>query len=136
MGSSRAILVSAMAGHTAYRQCGTVQTNSASVRIVQSCTAPAIVAQPQSQNVAKGTSALLTVTATGPSLTYAWYQGTVLDYPQLRAEDLLYWQKRAFREWAMRPGPLWTFLKSLNSWHGLRSGIDIGLQTLGWVRSS
>jgi len=60
--------------------CGTVQTNSASVRIVQSCTAPAIVAQPQSQNVAKGTSALLTVTATGPSLTYAWYQGTVLDF--------------------------------------------------------
>lgn len=61
-------------------------------------------------------------------------QGTVLDYPQLKAEDLLYWQKRAFREWAMRPGPIWTFLKSMNSWQGLRSGIDIGLQTLGWVR--
>jgi anaerobic magnesium-protoporphyrin IX monomethyl ester cyclase len=61
-------------------------------------------------------------------------QGTVLDYPQLKAEDLLYWQKRAFREWAMRPGPIWTFLKSFNSWQGLRSGIDIGLQTLGWVR--
>jgi radical SAM superfamily enzyme YgiQ (UPF0313 family) len=61
-------------------------------------------------------------------------QVTVLDYPQLKAEDLLYWQKRAFREWAMRPGPLWTFLKSMNSWQGLRSGIDIGLQTLGWVR--
>jgi radical SAM superfamily enzyme YgiQ (UPF0313 family) len=63
-------------------------------------------------------------------------QGTVLDYPQLKAEDLLYWQKRAFREWALRPGPAWTFLKSLNSWQGLRSGIDIGLQTLGWVRGS
>ena len=61
-------------------------------------------------------------------------QDTVLDYPQLKAEDLLYWQKRAFREWAMRPGPIWTFLKSLNSWQGLRSGIDIGLQTVGWVR--
>jgi radical SAM superfamily enzyme YgiQ (UPF0313 family) len=61
-------------------------------------------------------------------------QVTVLDYPQLKAEDLLYWQKRAFREWAMRPGPIWTFVKSLNSWQGLRSGIDIGLQTLGWVR--
>ncbi len=61
-------------------------------------------------------------------------QVTVLDYPDLKAEDLVYWQKRAFREWAMRPGPIWTFVKSLNSWQGLKSGIDIGLQTLGWVR--
>jgi radical SAM superfamily enzyme YgiQ (UPF0313 family) len=61
-------------------------------------------------------------------------QDTVLDYPGLEAEDLLYWQKRAFREWALRPGPLWTFLKSMNSWHGLKSGVDIGLQALGWVR--
>jgi anaerobic magnesium-protoporphyrin IX monomethyl ester cyclase len=61
-------------------------------------------------------------------------QVTVLDYPDLKAEDLLYWQKRAFREWALRPGPMWTFLKSLNSWQGVKSGIDIGLQTLGWVR--
>lgn len=60
---------------------------------------------------------------------------SALDYPpDLKAEDLLYWQRRAFREWALRPGPIWTFLKSLNSWQGLKSGIDIGLQTLGWVR--
>ena len=32
-------------------------------------------------------------------------ESTVLDYPNLRAEELEYWQKRAFREWAMRPGP-------------------------------
>ncbi len=62
-------------------------------------------------------------------------EGTVLDYPNLKAEDLLYWQKRAFREWALRPGPVWTFLKSMNSWAGFRSAVDIGLQTLGWVRS-
>ncbi len=61
-------------------------------------------------------------------------EDTVLDYPDLKAEDLRYWQKRAFREWALRPGPLWTFLKSLNSWQGLKSGLDIGRQTLGWVR--
>jgi radical SAM superfamily enzyme YgiQ (UPF0313 family) len=61
-------------------------------------------------------------------------QDTVLDYPGLEAEDLLYWQKRAFREWALRPGPIWTFVKSMNSWAGLKSGIDIGLQTLGWIR--
>jgi anaerobic magnesium-protoporphyrin IX monomethyl ester cyclase len=61
-------------------------------------------------------------------------RGTVLDYPDLKAEDLLYWQKRAFREWALRPGPIWTFLKSMNSWAGFRSAVDIGLQTLGWVK--
>jgi radical SAM superfamily enzyme YgiQ (UPF0313 family) len=61
-------------------------------------------------------------------------EATVLDYPHLTAEDLLYWQKRAFREWALRPGPMWTFLKSMNSWAGFRSAVDIGLQTLGWVR--
>ena len=32
-------------------------------------------------------------------------ESTVLDYPDLSAEQLEYWQKRAFREWAMRPGP-------------------------------
>jgi len=61
-------------------------------------------------------------------------QVTVLDYPNLKAEDLLYWQRRAFREWALRPGPVWTFLKSMNSWAGFKSALDIGLQTLGWVR--
>ncbi|HXK62289.1 MAG TPA: radical SAM protein, partial [Acidobacteriota bacterium] len=29
---------------------------------------------------------------------------TVLEYENLSAADLLYWQKRAFREWAFRPG--------------------------------
>ena len=38
-------------------------------------------------------------------------KGTVLDYPDLPAERLLYWQKRAFREWAFRPGPIFTYLK-------------------------
>jgi radical SAM superfamily enzyme YgiQ (UPF0313 family) len=62
-------------------------------------------------------------------------QATVLDYPDLKAEDLLYWQKRAFREWAFRPGPIITFIKGMNSWAGFKSAIDIGLQTLGWMRS-
>ncbi len=61
-------------------------------------------------------------------------QGTVLDYENLKAEDLLYWQKRAFREWAFRPGPVLTMLKSMNTWAGFKSAMDIGLQTLGWVR--
>lgn len=60
-------------------------------------------------------------------------QATVLDYPILKAEDLLYWQKRAFREWSFRPGPIWTIIKSMNSWAGFKSALDIGMQTLGWL---
>jgi hypothetical protein len=26
-------------------------------------------------------------------------------------------------------------IKSMNTWQGLKSGLDIGLQTLGWVKS-
>jgi len=57
-------------------------------------------------------------------------QSTVLDYPGLRAEELLYWQKRAFREWAFRPGPIWTYLKGISDLHTLRSAVEVGLQTL------
>jgi anaerobic magnesium-protoporphyrin IX monomethyl ester cyclase len=36
-------------------------------------------------------------------------QSTVLDYGNMSAERLEYWQKRATREWSMRPGPMLTF---------------------------
>ena len=61
-------------------------------------------------------------------------KGTVLDYPELSAERLLYWQKRAFREWAFRPGPIGTYLKMLISDPStLRSAISVGMQHLSWV---
>ena len=60
-------------------------------------------------------------------------QSTVLDYPGLSAEKLKYWQRRAFREWALRPGPILTYLKSANSVGALRSFFEIGWQTLSWV---
>ena len=61
-------------------------------------------------------------------------KGTVLDYPNLPAERLLYWQKRAFREWAFRPGPMITYLKMLFSdWATVKSALDVGLQHLSWV---
>jgi hypothetical protein len=41
---------------------------------------PVIITQPQNETVASGSSGILTVTASGPSLTYAWYQGPVLDF--------------------------------------------------------
>lgn len=59
-------------------------------------------------------------------------QATVLDYDGLKAEDLLKWQKKAFRLWAFRPEPVWTFLKGMNSWSGFLSAVDIAWQVLGW----
>jgi radical SAM superfamily enzyme YgiQ (UPF0313 family) len=61
-------------------------------------------------------------------------RSTVLDYPGLTAEQLEQWQKRAFREWAFRPGPMWTYLKSINSPRVLRSAVEIGLGALGWAK--
>lgn len=61
-------------------------------------------------------------------------KGTVLDYPNLSAEELLYWQKRAFREWALRPGPMLTYLKMLFSdFSTLQSAFSVGLQHLSWA---
>jgi anaerobic magnesium-protoporphyrin IX monomethyl ester cyclase len=60
-------------------------------------------------------------------------RSTVLDYPNLPAERLEYWQKRAFREWAFRPGPILTFLKGFNSWDGIKSALDIARQHFSWV---
>jgi radical SAM superfamily enzyme YgiQ (UPF0313 family) len=62
-------------------------------------------------------------------------ESTVLDYPDLPAERLEYWQKRAFREWALRPGPMMTYLKMLLSdKRTFKSAIDVGIQHLGWTR--
>ncbi len=62
-------------------------------------------------------------------------QSTVLDYGDLTAERLEYWQKRATREWSFRPGPMLTFLKGMNSWEGFKSAANVGLQMLRFVRS-
>ena len=60
-------------------------------------------------------------------------KGTVLDYEGLPAERLLYWQRRAFREWALRPGPIMTYLKMVASdISTVKSALSVGLQTLSW----
>ncbi len=60
-------------------------------------------------------------------------KGTVLDYPDLPAERLLYWQRRAFREWAFRPGPVLTYLKMLFSdAQTFKSALDVGFQMMKW----
>ena len=63
-------------------------------------------------------------------------KGTVLDYPGLPAERLLYWQKRAWREWAFRPGPIFTYLKMLLSdLSTVRTALSVGVQHLSWQAS-
>jgi radical SAM superfamily enzyme YgiQ (UPF0313 family) len=63
-------------------------------------------------------------------------EGTVLDYPGLSAERILYWQKRAFREWAFRPGPILTYIRLLLSDPStFKSALDVGWQTLKWQRA-
>ncbi|MGQ9502987.1 MAG: B12-binding domain-containing radical SAM protein [Anaerolineae bacterium] len=58
---------------------------------------------------------------------------TVLDYPGLSAEQLEYWQRRAFIEWSLRPGPLWTYLKMLANLGTWRSALEVGWRHLGWT---
>jgi radical SAM superfamily enzyme YgiQ (UPF0313 family) len=62
-------------------------------------------------------------------------QSTVLDYADLHAERLEYWQKRATREWSLRPGPILTFIKGLNTWEGFKSAMSVGWQTLRFMTS-
>jgi len=59
---------------------------------------------------------------------------TVLDYPHLRAEELEQWAQRAFRAWALRPGPALTYLRMLVGSPSLwRPALEIGLESLGWA---
>ncbi len=60
--------------------CGTIDSASAQLTAVSTCQPATIVAQPASETVPAGSSAMLTVIATGTSLTYQWYQGAVLDF--------------------------------------------------------
>ncbi len=62
-------------------------------------------------------------------------QSTVLDYGDLTAERLEYWQKRATREWSLRPGPMMTFLKGLNTWEGAKSAMNVGWQMLQFSKT-
>jgi len=62
-------------------------------------------------------------------------RSTVLDYPHLRAEELEKWARRAFREWALRPAPIWTYLHMLLDSPSLwRPALKIGLESAGWAR--
>jgi radical SAM superfamily enzyme YgiQ (UPF0313 family) len=63
-------------------------------------------------------------------------RSTVLNYPHLTAEELEYHAKRAFREWALRPGPALTYLRSMNSRATFTSALSLGFEHLKWVVSA
>ncbi|MGN6700001.1 MAG: B12-binding domain-containing radical SAM protein, partial [Thermomicrobiales bacterium] len=58
---------------------------------------------------------------------------TALNYPHLSNRDLEYHAKRAFREWALRPGPALTYLKSMNSWETVKPALSMGVEHLKWI---
>jgi radical SAM superfamily enzyme YgiQ (UPF0313 family) len=63
-------------------------------------------------------------------------KGTVLQYENLSADELMYWQKRAFREWAVRPGPALTYLKMLVSdTRTFKRAVRVGMEHLRWATS-
>jgi radical SAM superfamily enzyme YgiQ (UPF0313 family) len=61
-------------------------------------------------------------------------KGTVLKYDNLSAEELLEWQRKAFREWALRPGPAWTYVKMLFSdFHTFKRALRVGMEHFTWA---
>ena len=60
--------------------CGSTDSDTARLTIVASCTPPSIASQPMNQSVSTGSNAIVSVAATGPSLSYQWYQGSNFDF--------------------------------------------------------
>jgi hypothetical protein len=61
-------------------ECGSTDSDTARLTIVAACTLPSIASQPQNQNVLTGSNAIVSISATGPSLSYQWYQGSNFDF--------------------------------------------------------
>ncbi|MBL8154842.1 MAG: radical SAM protein [Anaerolineae bacterium] len=60
-------------------------------------------------------------------------QSTVLQYSNLSAEDLEKEARRAMREWMFRPGPIFTYLKSLRNIGALQSAFNVAFQQIKWT---
>jgi radical SAM superfamily enzyme YgiQ (UPF0313 family) len=61
------------------------------------------------------------------------YSSTTVEYPNLTAEQLQRAARRAAREWSLRPGPIWTFLKEMRHRETLGQLLRIGVRYLGWI---
>jgi radical SAM superfamily enzyme YgiQ (UPF0313 family) len=64
-------------------------------------------------------------------------RSTVLDYPNLSAEELQRWARKAFRAWALRPHPFATYVRMVLGNPSLwRSAVTIGIESLGWAHGA
>ena len=61
------------------------------------------------------------------------YNSTVVEYPRLSVEQLQEAARRAAREWSLRPGPVWTFIKELRDPAMVRKLMRIGVRYLSWI---
>jgi hypothetical protein len=66
----------------ASNECGDVTSLPVAFTAVSQCVAPSITAQPASQSIVNGATAILNVGASGTSLVYRWYEGQVFDFTQ------------------------------------------------------
>src|SRR5205807_660516 len=60
--------------------CGTADSSAALVNVLTSCASPALVTPPGNTTVTSGSKATLSLSVTGTSLTYQWYQGPLFDF--------------------------------------------------------
>jgi radical SAM superfamily enzyme YgiQ (UPF0313 family) len=61
------------------------------------------------------------------------YNSAVVEYPNLTPAQLQQAARRAAREWSLRPGPMWTYIKELRNLDTLRMWMRIGLRYLSWI---
>jgi radical SAM superfamily enzyme YgiQ (UPF0313 family) len=62
---------------------------------------------------------------------------TVLQYANLTSDDLLHWQRKAFREWAFRVGPAWTYAKMLlGDYQTFKRAWRVGMEHFHWALGS
>jgi hypothetical protein len=61
-------------------ECGAADSSTAHLTVVQSCSPPTIVSQPQNQNVTAGSNVIVSAVVLGASLSFQWYQGPYLDF--------------------------------------------------------
>jgi hypothetical protein len=84
-GNSATLAVPPLVASTSYwlhvsSECGAAESTTARLTVVQSCGTPAIVSQPQNQNVAAGSNVIVSAAVVGASLSFQWYQGAYLDF--------------------------------------------------------
>jgi len=84
-GTSATLAVPPLVASTSYwlhvsSDCGAADSNTARLTVVQSCSPPTIVSQPQNQSVVPGSNVIVSAVVLGASLSFQWFQGPYLDF--------------------------------------------------------